>query len=143
MVLHCAQLRYHTKVRSFRVVCPCCDVCKKASFYLFWIASHRRALPSEVIKMLIDSLVLFVLLVRYQCGVLCCLSFSLLCLQHLHNWGVHITASLRKYDHVSYHCHQLNWPWLSLPSLIKYRSLCVMHKIYYGTSVLLNPPIMI
>ena len=33
-------------------------VCKKASFYLFWIASHRKALPSEVIKILIDSLVL-------------------------------------------------------------------------------------
>ena len=62
--------------------------------------------------------------------------FQLHRLQHLHNWGVCITASLRKYDHVSYHRCQLNW--LSLPSLIKYRSLCVMHKIYYGP---LNPPI--
>ena len=33
-------------------------VCKKASFYLYWINSHRKALPSEVTKMLIDSLVL-------------------------------------------------------------------------------------
>ena len=61
-------------------------------------------------------------------------------LQHLLNWGVRITASLWKYDHVSYHHHQLNW--LSLSSLIKYHSLCVMHKLYCGTNVPPNPPIM-
>ena len=33
-------------------------VCKKMSFYLFWINSYRRSLPTEVIKMLIDFLVL-------------------------------------------------------------------------------------
>jgi len=33
-------------------------ICKKMSFYLFWINSHRKSLPTEVIKMLIDSLVL-------------------------------------------------------------------------------------
>ena len=98
-------------------------VYKKASFYLLWIASHRRALPSEVIKMLIDSPV-------WGPSYVCCLSFSLI---------VCNTASLQKYNHVSYHRHQLNW--LSLPSLIKYHSLCVMHKIHYGTNVPLNPPI--
>ena len=33
-------------------------VCKTASFYLFRVTSHERALPSEVIKMLIEPLVL-------------------------------------------------------------------------------------
>ena len=41
--------------------------------------------------------------------------------------------------YVSYHRYQLNW--LSLPSLIEYRSLCVMHKIYRDTNVPLTPPI--
>ena len=112
-------------------------VCKKASFYLFWIASHRKALPSEVLKMLIDSLVLSRF--TYALPVWGPMLSKLNRLQHLHNWGVRITASLRKYDHVSYHRHQLNW--LSLPSLIEYPSLCVMHQIYRDTNVPLNPPI--
>ena len=33
-------------------------ICKTMSFYLFWINSHRKTLPTEVIKMLVDSLVL-------------------------------------------------------------------------------------
>jgi len=74
-----------------------------------------------------------------QCGVLCCLSLSLVILQNLHNWGVRITACLRKYDHMSHHHHQLNW--LSVSSLIKYCSLCIMHKIYYHNNVPLSPPI--
>jgi len=34
------------------------EVCKKMSFYFFWINSYRHSLPTEAIKMLIDSLVL-------------------------------------------------------------------------------------
>jgi len=33
------------------------EVCKKMSFYLFWIKSYQHSLPTEVIKMLINSLV--------------------------------------------------------------------------------------
>ena len=106
---------------------------------MFWIASHRKALPSEVIKMLIDSLVLSRFTYALPVWGPMLSKFQLNRLQHLHNWGVCITASLRKYDHVSYHRYQLNW--LSLPSLIEYRSLCVMHKIYRDTNVPLTPPI--
>ena len=34
-------------------------ICKKLSFYLFWINSTQRNLPSSIIKMLINSLVLY------------------------------------------------------------------------------------
>jgi len=35
-------------------------------------------------------------------------------LQQMHNWGAHIPASLRKFDHVSYHWHSFHWSSLSL-----------------------------
>ena len=60
-------------------------------------------------------------------------------LQNLHKWGVRITACLRKYDHVTYHRHQLNW--LSVSSMIRYRSLCVMHGIYHHNNVSFDLPI--
>jgi len=59
--------------------------------------------------------------------------------QRMHNCGVCIAASLRKFDHVSYHRH--NFHWLSIPSLIRYRSLCGMVQTFYlkhDTS--LDPP---
>ena len=78
-------------------------ICKQLSFYLFWINSHQRDLPNAVIKMLVDSL------------VLSCINYTLPAwgptlsdaliqhIQRLLNWGVHITASLQRFDHVSAH----------------------------------------
>ena len=114
-------------------------VCKKVSFYLFWINSHRKNLPSEVIKMLIDSLVLSRLSYALPVWGPMLSKSQLNRLQNLHNWGVRITACLQKYDHVSYHRHQLNW--LSVSSMIRYRSLCVMHGIYHHNNVPFDPPI--
>ena len=52
-------------------------ICKKMSFYLFWINSHRKSLPTEVIKMLIDSLLLSCLMYAHcQSGVLYYLSLT-------------------------------------------------------------------
>ena len=48
-------------------------------------------------------------------------------LQRLQNRAVHITKSLSKYDYVSHHQKTLNW--LSIASLIQYRSLCAIAKI--------------
>ena len=62
-------------------------------------------------------------------------------LQRLHNWGVRITASLHKFDHVSE--HRANFDWLSVSSLIKYRCLCALHKIYMGDGTMLDPPVVL
>ena len=98
------------------------------------------ALPSELIKMSIDSLVISRFTYALSVWGPMLYKFQLNCLQHLNNWGC---VSLPLYRNMtmcmSYHRYQLNW--LSLPSLIKYYSLCIMHKIYYGTNVPLNPPI--
>ena len=47
--------------------------------------------------------------------------------------------SLGKFDHVSEHCSKLHW--LTVSSLIKYRCLCALHKIYLGNGIVLDPPI--
>ena len=89
--------------------------------------------------MLIDSLALSHLLYALPVWGPMLSKVQLNRLQHLHNWGVRISAGLQKYDHLSHHRHQLNW--LSVSSLLKFRSLCVMHKIYHHNNVPLDPPI--
>ena len=62
-------------------------------------------------------------------------------LQQLQNRAVWVTKSLRKYDRVSSHCHNLNW--LPVSHQIKLRSVCVMFRYCYqrGTCLQLDTPI--
>ena len=48
-----------------------------------------------------------------------------------------IIASLWKFDHVS----RANFNWLTVSSLIKYRCLCGLRKIYMGDGTVLDPPV--
>ena len=110
------------------------------SFHLFWINSYRRSLPTEVIEMLIDSLVLSRLINALPVwGTMLTLAHQQQ-LQRLHNWGMRIAASLHKVDHVSYHRRQ--FPFLTIPFLVRYRSLCAIRQIfYYEHDTSLDPPI--
>ena len=115
-------------------------ICKKISFYLFWINSFRNNLPSSVIKMLIDSLVLSHINYALPAWGPMLVKGSLQRLQRLLNWGVRITAGLRKYDHISSHRARLRW--LPVESQIEYRSLCAIHRQYSSHQcVPLDPPI--
>ena len=115
-------------------------ICKKISFYLFWINSFRKNLPSSVIKMLIDFLVLSHINYALPAWGPMLAKGSLQRLQRLLNWGVRITAGLRKYDHISSHRARLKW--LPVESQIEYRSLCAIHRQYSSHQcVPLDPPI--
>ena len=115
-------------------------ICKKISFYLFWINSFRNNLPSSVIKMLIDSLVLSHINYALPAWGPMLVKGSLQWLQRLLNWGVRITAGLRKYDHISSHRSRLRW--LPVESQIEYRSLCAIHRQCSSHQcVPLDPPI--
>ena len=71
-----------------------------------WITSHRRVLPSEVIKMLIDFLVLSRFTYALPVWGPMLSKFQLNCLQHLHNWGVRITTSFTTVISLTgCHCH--------------------------------------
>ena len=73
------------------------------AYYLYLIGCHRKVLPSNIIKMLIDSLVFS----HFVYGLPVwgpSLSVNLLHrITRLHNRGVCMTSGLRKYDHVSHH----------------------------------------
>ena len=90
--------------------------------------------------MLIDSLVLSHLIYALPVwGTMLTLAHQQR-LQRLHYWGMRIATSLQKFDHVSYHQHKFQW--LSIPSLVRYRSLCAMRQIYYSEhDTFLDPPI--
>jgi len=103
-------------------------LCSRMSFYLFWINSHRRTLPSTVCKMLIDSLVLSRLMYALPVWGPMLSKSQTICLQHAHNRVTRITANLRRSDHLTHHRRKLNW--LSVPSSVKHCSLCAMNNIY-------------
>ena len=46
------------------------NVCKKMAYYLYLIGCHRKVLPSNIIKMLINSLVFRILCMVFLFGVL-------------------------------------------------------------------------
>ena len=114
-------------------------VSKMMSYYLFWINSKRKFLSSVVIKLLIDSLVLSRLDYALPVWGPPLTQASINRLQRLQNWGVRITKSLHKYDHVSHHLNSLSW--LPVNFQIQYRSLCAMHRHYLGDAIPFVPPI--
>ena len=115
-------------------------VCKKVSFYLFWINYHRKCLSSLILKMLLDSLAFSRINYALPVWGPAISKLAVSRLQRLQNRAVRITKSLSKYDHVSHHRKTLNW--LSVASLIQYRSLCSMfHQYHPSHAVILDPPI--
>ena len=89
--------------------------------------------------MLIDSLVLSRLMYALPVWGPLLYQFDIWHLQYLLNWGIHITASIGRFDHVSEHRSKLHW--LTASSLIKYHCLYTLHKIYRGDGIALDPPI--
>ena len=102
-------------------------VCKQMSYYLYLISSHRRQLPSRILKMPMDTLVLsqfYALPVRGPSLGTAAMSR----LQRLCNRAVRVTCRLRKYDHVSAARHNLGW--LPFELLVHYRTLVLMSRHY-------------
>ena len=117
-------------------------MCRKISYYLYMLSLHRKSLTFDVLKMLSESLILSRIdyalpvwgppLNRSQVGQLQCLQ----------NTAIHVTKCLRKYDHVSLHCLQLNW--LPISHQIMFKSSCAMYCYYhYGHQpcLICDPPL--
>ena len=115
-------------------------VCKKVSYYLYWINAHYKHMPNDVLKLLIDSLVLSHLTYALSVWGPAISKQCFTRLQRQHNWAVRIVKNLKKFDHVSAHRTELGW--LPVDALICYCTLCTMHQLYHRTFTLLNPPIM-
>ena len=99
--------------------------------YLYWINAHYKHMPNDVLKLLIDSLVLSRLTYALPVWGPAISKQYLTRLQRQHNWAVHIVKNLKKFDHVSAHRTELGW--LPVDALIRYRTLCTMHQLYHRT----------
>ena len=85
-------------------------VCKRMSYYLYLISYHRRQLPLQILKMLMDTLVLSQFYALPVWGPsLGTAAVTVSRLQRLCNRAVRVTCGLRKYDHVSATRHNLGW----------------------------------
>ena len=82
-------------------------VCQKVSYYLYWINAHYKHMPNDVLKLLIDALVLSHLTYALPVWGAAISKQCLTCLQRQHNRAVRIVRNLRKFDHVSAHCPAL------------------------------------
>ena len=93
-------------------------------------------MPNDVLKLLIDSLVLSRLTYALPVWGSAISKQCLTRLQCQHNWTVCIVKNLKKFDHVSAHRTELGW--LPVDALIRYCTVCTMHQLYHRTFIL-NP----
>ena len=110
------------------------------SYYLYLISYHGRQLPLQILKMLMDTLVLspFYALPVWGSSLG---TAAVSRLQRLCNRAVRVTCGLRKYDHVSAAHHNLGW--LPFNLLVQYRTLVLMHRHYvHDNCVQLDPPLL-
>ena len=113
--------------------------CRSMAYYLYQIHHHSRSLPSNILKMLMESLVFSRLTYALPVWGPAVHQDSLLRLNRLHNRAIRITCGLRKSDHVSSHRQTIGWLPVSL--LIQHRTLCAMMDHYIGRGIQFNPPL--
>ena len=102
--------------------------CQKMAYYLHLINRHRHVLPSYLIKLLLDSLVLSHM--RYALSVWgpSLTQNQLLRLQRLQNRAVRLAFSLNRSDHTSEYYRKIRW--LKVTRLIQFHLACVMFHQY-------------
>ena len=105
--------------------------------YLYQINHHTRSLPSNVLKLSMESLVFPRLTYALPEWGPAIHQDSLVRLNRLHNRALRITFGLQKFDHISN--HRRNIGWLPVSSLIQHHTLCAMMDQYTGRGIPLNP----
>ena len=114
-------------------------ICKGMAYYLYLINFHSKSLPSEILKMLVDSLVFSRLHYALPVWGPAVHQNSLSRINRLYNRAVHIVCGLHKSVHASRHRQDIGW--LSVPLLTQHRTFCAMLDQYTCRGILLNPPI--
>ena len=110
------------------------------SYYLYLISYHCQQLPSRILKMLMDTLVLSQFYALPVWGPSLGTA-AVSRLQRLCNRAVRVTCRLRKYNHVS--AARYNLGWLPFELLVQYRTLVLMRRHYvHDNCVQLDPPLL-
>ena len=103
------------------------------------LSKHRHVIKEDLLKTLTENLVLSHLTYSLPVWGPSLSKYSLQRIKYLQNRAVRLCRGLHKYDHVSHHYCSLNW--LPFESLVQYRSLCAMYKLYRVQHLPLQPPI--
>ena len=115
-------------------------MCVVKCHYLYLLGSHHHVIDYNLMKMLLESLVLSHLSYCVTVWGPSLGSTLLQRLQRMQNCAVRLCCSLQKYDHMSAFYHGLNW--LPLPCFIQFRSLCLTYRQYHQFKCIpLEPPI--
>ena len=109
------------------------------TIYVYMLSLHRNF---DVLKMLSESLILSRIDYALPVWGPPLNKSQVAYLQRLQNRAIRVTKCLRKYDHVSLHCLQLNW--LPISHQITFKSCCAMYRYYHNghrPCVIFDPPI--
>ena len=110
------------------------------AYYLHLINRHRHILPSYLIKLLVDLLVLSHMQYALSVWAPSLTRDQLLRLQRLQNRAVRLVFSLSRSDHTSEYYRELRW--LKVTQLIQFRLACVMfHQYHAARGIMFVPPI--
>ena len=112
------------------------NICKSMAYYLYSI-NYRKILPTQVLKMLVESLIFSQLSYALPVWGPALHQDSLRRITRLRNRAVHITCGLTKSDHISHPQQAIGW--LSPTMLVQHRSLCAMLD-QYSKGISLDPP---
>ena len=116
------------------------SVCSKMLYYLYLLSTHRHVIDYNLMKLLLESLVLSHLSYCVTVWGPSLRSILLQQLQRMQNHAVRLCCNLWKYDHVLAFYYKLNW--LPLPYFIRFKSLCLMYRQYrHFKCIPLEPPI--
>ena len=116
------------------------ETCRKMSYYLYLISSHKHCLSADLIKLLVESLVFSHLSYCLPVWGPPLTQQLLQRLERMQNRAVRLCKYLSKFDHVSEHYRQLKW--LPLRKLIQLHSVRLMYCQYHRTKCIpLMPPI--
>ena len=114
--------------------------CQKMAYYLYLINHHRHVLPSYLIKLLMDSLVMSPMQYALSVWGPSMSQNELLRLQRLQNRAVRLVFSLNRNDHIFDYYQELHW--LKVTQLIQFCSACVMfHQYHAARGIMFVPPI--
>ena len=112
-------------------------VCKSMSYYLHLLCKHRHVLTDDFLKTLAESLVFSHLIYCLPVWGPSLPHCSFERIKRMQNRAVCLCRCLHKYDHVSHHYHSLNW--LPFELLVRYRSLCALHRMFKYQRLPLDP----
>ena len=107
------------------------NVCRKMSYYLHLIYTNKFVLPDNIIKLLLESLVMSHLNYALPVWGTSLTQQNISRIQRLQNRAVRLLYHLNKYDHITSYYNRLQW--LKFEQLVKFHTTCIMFHYFHSS----------